>query len=103
MLFIIKIIQAVNGVTTVNRIILAILLIITLSACIKQPEESEPVKIEPKDNSIKLSYEDEMLASLTLKEKIGQLVILGFSNDISEEELNNYIKIDKISGFILFR
>ena len=102
MLFIIKIIQAVNGVTTVNRIILAILLIITLSACIKQPEESEPVKIEPKDNSIKLSYEDEMLASLTLKEKIGQLVILGFSNDISEEELNNYIKVDKVSGFILF-
>ncbi|MCK9216314.1 MAG: beta-N-acetylhexosaminidase [Firmicutes bacterium] len=85
-----------------KRIVLIILFIFALSSCTKLSEKAEPVKIEPKDNSVKLSSEDEVLAGLTLKEKIGQLVILGFQKDISEENLINYIKTDKISGFILF-
>lgn len=86
-----------------KKIMILVLFIFVLSACTKPSEKSEQLKTEPRDNCVDLSGEDVILADLTLEEKIGQLVIIGFQKDISEEKLINYIKKDKISGFLLFK
>jgi beta-N-acetylhexosaminidase len=39
---------------------------------------------------------------MTLEDKVGQLLIVGFPKDIEKESLQDYIDIYKVSGFILF-
>lgn len=43
-----------------------------------------------------------LLEKMTLEEKVGQLLIVGFQEDISAESLQDYIDKYKVSGFILF-
>jgi len=44
----------------------------------------------------------ELLGKLTLEEKIGQLLVVGFQQDIEESSLQEYFSKYKVSGFILF-
>ncbi len=43
-----------------------------------------------------------ILDALTLEEKVGQLLIIGFPKDSSQEIIQEYIDRFKVSGFILF-
>lgn len=49
------------------------------------------------------SFEEMIISNMSLDEKIGQLVILGFSEGTTEEDLKKFIQIDKVGGFIFFR
>lgn len=44
-----------------------------------------------------------MLEKLTLDEKIGQLMIVGFQENTGEQQIADYINTYKVSGFILFK
>jgi len=44
-----------------------------------------------------------LLAGMTIEEKVGQLLIVGFPEDTTKEVLQDYIDRLKVSGFILFR
>lgn len=43
-----------------------------------------------------------ILGKMTLEEKIGQLMIVGFQKDVKAEDIEDYINRYKVSGFILF-
>ena len=43
-----------------------------------------------------------ILEKMTLEEKVGQLLVVGFQEDIPEEDLQEYFDKYKVSGFILF-
>lgn len=44
-----------------------------------------------------------LINTMSLEEKIGQLLIVGFPKGATEEDLQDYIDRYKVSGFILFR
>ena len=51
----------------------------------------------------KKDTEDVLLNNMSLDEKIGQLVIVGFMKDASEQQISDYMAKYKVSGFILFK
>jgi beta-N-acetylhexosaminidase len=69
--------------------------------------ESEP-EITPSENTEQDIIVDpdteakEILDSLTIEEKIGQLLVVGFPGGISDSDLIDYIERYKVGGFILF-
>ncbi len=48
------------------------------------------------------SAEEKLVASMTTEEKIGQMLMIGFNQGTTEKQLEQWIKEDKIGGFILF-
>ncbi|SHI89746.1 beta-N-acetylhexosaminidase [Lutispora thermophila] len=97
----------------ITFIILILLLFVISSSCIidnpsnqnnKENIASSPPVPDMSENSTpKLSYEERMINNMSLDEKIGQLVILGFSEGTTDEELKKLIQVNKVGGFILFR
>ncbi|MDD4833300.1 MAG: glycoside hydrolase family 3 protein [Lutispora sp.] len=92
--------------------ILFFIFLILLTSCQKpsellpdnQGEESvsPPGKV-PDEKPTEPSYEDKVISTMSLDEKIGQLVIVGFPEGTQDEVLIKAIRNDKIGGFILFR
>ena len=78
----------------------------TPSADQDKPNPEEPPKgsevIEAKGDELE-EKAAAMLNRMTLDEKIGQLLIVGFPKDAKEETLQDYIDRYKVSGFILFK
>lgn len=90
-------------------IILLSIVLIFRTSCIKQNQQTQHEnEIDQTDNTVEQqppepSYEEKIISSMAMDEKIGQLVIIGFAEDTPKETLINAIKKDKVGGFILFR
>jgi len=93
-------------------IILMSIALVFQTSCMKQdhqnPRENQIDEIDVVDENDEQqqpepSYEERIINSMDMDEKIGQLVIIGFSEGTPREALINAIKKDKIGGFILFR
>lgn len=54
------------------------------------------------DNEVEIDYIEEKISNMTLEEKVGQLLIVGFQGTDLNEEIKTYINDLKIGGFILF-
>lgn len=61
-------------------------------------EENAPIEVLPPPDPA-----ENLLASLSLEEKIGQLFIWGFQENGSSERLRELIQEKKVGGFILFQ
>jgi beta-N-acetylhexosaminidase len=98
-----------------KKLVLITLIILTFSiaANCSAPQVSdgktEPVA-PPQDNEVIINKRDELeetaaavLSKMTLDEKVGQLLIVGFPQNVSSEDLQDYIDRYKVSGFILFK
>ncbi|WP_273224308.1 beta-N-acetylhexosaminidase [Geosporobacter ferrireducens] len=93
--------------------ILILLSIITIAVVMSQSENRTDIsKIDPPDSQEKESPvevlpppdpAEEVLASLSLEEKIGQLFILGFQESMDSDSLRSLIEEKKMGGFILFQ
>lgn len=87
-------------------VILLIVLTITVSCNNKDKELNKtPIiedKIEILEEDIIVDNTLELIKSMTLKEKIGQLLIVGFDGTNINEESLGYIENLKVGGFILF-
>jgi len=58
--------------------------------------------IEDKRNEFEKKA-DEIILKMTLEEKVGQLLIVGFPQNTKKETIQEYIDNFKVSGFILFK
>lgn len=85
-------------------IILIIIFTITVACNIKDEElPKTPIKEgEIPEEEIIVDNTLEMIRSMTLREKIGQLIIVGFDGTRINEEALDYIGNLKVGGFILF-
>ena len=86
-------------------IILIIIFTVTVSCKNKDIELTETPVEDIIDNSDEENIVDntlELIESMTLTEKIGQLVIVGFDGTGINEEALDYIENLKVGGFILF-
>lgn len=87
-------------------VILLIVLTITVGCNNKDKELNKtPIiedKIEILEEDIIVDNTLELIKSMTLKEKIGQLLIVGFDGTNINEESLDYIENLKVGGFILF-
>lgn len=69
-----------------------------------QPEiPPSPPSEADNEEQPELAYEDKLISNMTLDEKIGQLVIIGFPEDTKFQTLMSFIKDNKVGGFILFK
>lgn len=93
-------------------VFILILAVLLLSSCSKKIGPTEygnenPSSDEPKEhegnNSVEKTYEDTIIESMNLNEKIGQLVIVGFPQGTPENDIMDYLTTDKVGGFILFK
>ena len=73
------------------------------------PDSSTDLEIQPPDIDITEEKKDELgeeatmlLGKMTLAEKVGQLLIVGFQSDMESESFQDYFDSYKVSGFILF-
>jgi len=88
-----------------------LIIIVINTSCLIQNQQQDDDGIDNNDNTIidieneepEPSYEEKIISGMSLDEKVGQLVIIGFLEDTSEETLKKIIEKDKIGGFILFR
>ena len=64
------------------------------------PDQSDTAKEDAKDPLEEKA--EALLGKMTLDEKVGQLLIVGFPEDTKKEALQDYIDRFKVSGFILF-
>lgn len=97
-----------------NKIFWAVLIILALSittSCTAShiPENQSAPEAPMEENEIVEEKQDELevkaeviLDNMTLEEKVGQLMIVGFPQDTDEETLHEYIDEFKVAGFILF-
>lgn len=87
-------------------LVMVFILIISMAANCSSPPVSEG-KTTPdssvQDSDIQEDCATAILEKMTLEEKVGQLLIVGFPQDIGEEAIQDYIDRFKVSGFILFR
>lgn len=89
-------------------IILTLFIFISCSAPPAPDSNPEPVPLPPGSEVVeepKDALGDEaalLLEKMTLEEKVGQLLIVGFPENIETGSLQDYIDIYKVSGFILF-
>src|SRR5690625_1966805 len=66
---------------------------------IKETDEFEQVEKEPTEEEIV----EELIENMSLEEKIGQLIIGGFTGTTITKEVKQLIHTYKLGGFILFR
>lgn len=81
---------------------------LVLSSCTKSQEEIIDNNSNQVDDELGEETEDideivELINSMTLDEKIGQLLIIGFNGTSIDERVETMIKKYHIGGFILFR
>lgn len=98
-----------------KKALLVFLLIVVGLFLISCSKKTEPIEYsnknlssnEPKEyegnNSVEKSHEDTLIEDMKLNEKIGQLLIVGFPQGTPEKDIMDYIAIDKVGGFILFK
>lgn len=94
----------------IKKIILILsILIITFTIGCKSVDSGEDIKynpdaidIEKPDEEIQVDMITEKIKGMTMEEKIGQLIIVGFKGRDINEETINYIENLKVGGFILF-
>lgn len=90
-----------------KKLILIILSILVLSAapgCSAPPVQEDGTVPKPPSQGNEIEDKSaSILSSMTVEEKIGQLLVVGFPQDASEEVLRDYIDRFKVSGFILFK
>lgn len=98
-----------------KKALLVFLLIVVGLFLISCSKKTEPIEYnnknlssnEPKEyegnNSVGKSHEDTLIEDMKLNEKIGQLLIVGFPQETPEKDIMDYIAIDKVGGFILFK
>lgn len=98
-----------------KKALLVFLLIVVGLFLISCSKKTEPIEYnnknlssnEPKEyegnNSVGKSHEDTLIEDMKLNEKIGQLLIVGFPQGTPEKDIMDYIAIDKVGGFILFK
>ncbi len=93
-------------------IMLAVLILSITTNCSSLPPSSDKaIPDTPADKGeITEDKKDELeesaaavLEKMTLEEKVGQLLIVGFPQGTKEETIQDYIDKFKVSGFILFR
>lgn len=95
-----------------NKLIsIAIIVAVFITGCLpSEPPVVNPPQVEaplppqtgPEKSEKPVDRIEEMIKSMTLEEKIGQLLIVGLEGlDISEDEIHN-IKENKVGGFIFF-
>lgn len=90
-----------------KQIILGLLITISFFniGCKNINLEKDDVKfndVEKTEEIIEVDLIAEQIKSMTLKEKIGQLIIVGFEGTNINEEVIKYIEDFKVGGFILF-
>lgn len=86
-------------------------LLITANCTAPHVSEDQADQEAPEqDNKIIEETKDELeekaaaiLHNMTLEEKVGQLLIVGFPQDAKKETIQDYIDTFKVSGFILFK
>lgn len=94
-------------------ILLTCLSVFIIVACNGNPKLKKEETVTSKDNNSLKEQErvgevvpaDETLEkvkNMTLKEKVGQLMIVGFEGDSLNEDIEKYIEDFKVSGFIFF-
>jgi beta-N-acetylhexosaminidase len=93
--------------------IVIVVLILSIAARCTAPDVSEgdvlpapPDQSSTAEEDAKDPLEEKakaLLDNMTLEEKAGQLLIVGFPEDTKKEALQDYIDRLKVSGFILFR
>ena len=93
-------------------VFIMLMALVVQTSCVKQNHQQNINNKIDNNNNNKIidiehevsepSYEEKIISSMSLDEKIGQLVIIGFQKDTSEEAIKNAIKTDKVGGFILF-
>jgi len=98
-----------------KKLVLITLLILTFliatNCSIPPVSESKPDSgTPPQDSEVIDDKRDELeenaaaiLNKMNLDEKVGQLLVVGFPQDVTEEDLQDYIDRYKVSGFILFK
>ena len=88
--------------------ILLILIIIVSVGCKKEKVDtddtdiSQPGELPDKDNNTEVDPIKDRIKSMTLEEKIGQLLIVGFEGTEINKNIVGFIDELKVGGFILF-
>lgn len=88
--------------------ILITLIILILVGCRKDninlgdADMSKPNELPSENNNIQIDPIKDRIKSMTLEEKIGQLLIVGFEGTEINNEIVNFIEELKVGGFILF-
>lgn len=92
--------------------IVIVVLILSIAASCTVPDVSEgnatpvpPAQSNPDTEDRKDPLDEKaesLLAGMTIEEKVGQLLIVGFPEDTKKEALQDYMDRLKVSGFILF-
>jgi beta-N-acetylhexosaminidase len=95
------------------RKMLLILLIVILSGCSSAPAPAEPAgndngtpppeeSQDMNDEVVETDEVKEMLAEMTLAEKVGQMIIVGFSDSVIDAGLEEMIAVNGVGGLIFF-
>lgn len=87
--------------------IILLLVIILAVGCKKDnintgDKDIEPEELPSEDNSIQIDPIEDRIKSMSLEEKIGQLLIVGFEGTEINQEIISFIEELKVGGFILF-
>lgn len=92
----------------IHKLLISAILLFFLISCKKVNDSTEDIvlKVPPQEHEIKKEIktsEDIMIEKMNIQEKIGQLVLVGFSADLADKEVEELIVKEKVGGFILFK
>jgi beta-N-acetylhexosaminidase len=87
--------------------IILLLVIILAVGCKKDninigDKDIKPEELPSEDNNIQIDPIEDRIKSMSLEEKIGQLLIVGFEGTEINQEIISFIEKLKVGGFILF-
>lgn len=91
------------------KLLLIIIVSIFLISCrntknpIKDNDENIPFDEPPTPHVDIKTYEETIIENMTVKEKVGQFVIVGFAQNTVDEQIEELITYEKVGGFILFK
>lgn len=88
-------------------LLLCLIIFLIMTACSTPTIEKETVDLPtPKETPIPIVPKDpiqEKIDAMTMEEKVGQLLMVGFQSDTPLSDLENYLKTYHVGGFILFK
>lgn len=67
-----------------------------------QSQEPQPAAQKPESGQTTLEKVDSLLQKMTLQEKVGQLLMVGFYGTQEDKNIKNLLQNDKVGGVILF-
>lgn len=70
---------------------------------IKDNHEKSPPEEPPTPHVEIKTYEDTIIENMTVREKVGQFVIVGFAQNTADEQISGLITDEKVGGVILFK